>query len=170
MFEIGDYLIYRRQGVCKLESIETPKSLQHTGKQYYKLRPAFSDNRETIYIPVDAGVHMRPVVSDEEAMRYLELAEELQPEVFWSSHTALLTQHYQELLSTYEIKDYLTLIKEVCLKEREALKKGRKLGQVDTRFLTTAGKLVCEEFAVALNTSPEQVRERLEQAMLAGLS
>ena len=53
----------------------------------------------------------------------------------------------------------------VPMKEKELAAHKKKLGQVDSRYLKIAERLVCEEFAVALNTGPESIRRRVYAAM-----
>ena len=59
----------------------------------------------------------------------------------------------------------MLLIKEIYLKEKELAAHKKRLGQVDSRYLKIAERLVCEEFAVTLNTGPESIKRRVYEAM-----
>ena len=72
-----------------------------------------------------------------------------------------MAAHYQEMLSTFEPKGCLLLMKEVYWKQKSL----KKLGQVDARYLKIAERLVCEELAAVLETKPESIRKRLYSAI-----
>ena len=59
----------------------------------------------------------------------------------------------------------MLLLKEIYLKERELLTRSKKLGQVDSKYLKVVERMVCEEFAVALDTTPDSIKSRLYEAM-----
>ncbi len=59
----------------------------------------------------------------------------------------------------------MLVIKEIWEKEKSLKKEKRKLTQADVKYRRIAEKLVCEEFAAALHTQPEAVKDRLYQAM-----
>lgn len=78
---------------------------------------------------------------------------------------AELAAHYQEVLVPDDPESLLLLIKEIYFKEKGLTAHRKKLGQVDSRYLKVAERLVCEEFAVALQTSPESIKKRLYARM-----
>ena len=53
MFKINEYIVYRNDGVCKVEGIGKPDfSDESSDKKYYMLKPVFCDN-SIIYSPID---------------------------------------------------------------------------------------------------------------------
>lgn len=104
------------------------------------------------------------VINGSEAVHYLELFSRLEPPVFRSGKMMELTAHYQSLLASHRVEDCLLLIKEIHTRQREMVRQKKRLGQADTQYLKLAEKLVCEEFAVALDTTPDLIRERLYTA------
>ena len=165
MYPVGTPILYGRTGVCRVEGIGTPPFQRDDGHSYYMLRSMFSTTGELIYIPVDAAVAMRSLIAGGEAAGYLERFPALKPEAFRSRKPAELAAHYQGVLASGDPEDCLLLIKEIHLKEKELAAHKKKLGQVDARYLKIAERLVCEEFAVALNTGPESIKRRLYAAM-----
>lgn len=161
MYEVGTSILYGRTGVCRVEGIGTPPFQKNDGHSYYTLRAVFSNCGELIYIPVDTPASMRPLIGSGEAAGYLDLISTLKPKAFSSRRPADLAAHYQEMLTSCEPKDCLLLIKEVYWKQKSM----KKLGQVDTRYLKIAERMVCEELAAALDTKPESIRRRLYAAM-----
>lgn len=157
MYTVGTSVLYGRTGVCRIEGIGTPPFQKSDGQSYYTLRSVFSTSGELIYIPVDTAVAMRPLIDGVQAAAYLELLPQLKPQAFSSRKPAELSAHYQEMLASCDLTDCLLLIKEIYLKQREL----KKLGQVDARYLKIAERLVCEEFAVALDADPDSIKRRL---------
>lgn len=165
VYAVGTSILYGRTGVCRIEGVG-PAPFQKQDKQsYYKLRAVFSNSGELIYIPVDTAVAMRPLIDGREAACYLERLSQLEPQPFPSRKPADLAAHYQEVLATGTPENCLLLIKEIYLKEKELTAHRKKLGQVDSRYLKIAERLICEEFAVALQTAPESIRKRLYSEM-----
>lgn len=68
------------------------------------------------------------------------------------------------MLASRRVEDYLRLIKEIHVRQKEMAQSKKRLGQVDSQYLKLAEKLVCEEFAAVLNTTPELIRQRLYAA------
>ena len=108
---------------------------------------------------------MRPLISGGEAADYLDRLPQLEPQTFASRRPSDLAAHYQEVLASGRPEDCLLLIKEIHLKERTLTAHNKKLGQVDARYLKIAERLVCEEFAVALDTAPDRIKKRLYASM-----
>lgn len=160
MYEIGALVLYDKRGVYRVESVGAPP-VQGSAGDYYKLCAVFSNSNEVIYTPVDMVLSMRPLISSGEAAHYLELFSQLEPHVFRFGKTMELTAHYQSMLASHKVEDCLLLIKEIHSRQRELVRQRKHLGQMDTQYLKLAEKLICEEFAVVLNTTPELIRERL---------
>ena len=165
MYEIGTSILYGRTGVCRIEDIGPAPNRKRDEQSYYKLRAVFSTGSELIYSPVDGAVPMRPLIGSREASDYLERFPQLDPQAFASRKPADLTAHYQQALASCQPEDSLLLLKEIYRKEKELTARKKKLGQVDTRYLKIAERLVCEEFAVALQTGPDSIKRRLCAAM-----
>lgn len=160
MYEVGTLVLYDKRGVYKIESVGAPP-IRGTSGDYYKLCAVFSNSNEIIYTPVDTVSSMRPLISGSEAAHYLELFSQLEPHVFRSGKTMELTAHYQSMLASHKVEDYLLLIKEIHISQKEMIRQKKRLGQRDTQYLKLAEKLICEEFAVVLDTTPDLIRERL---------
>ena len=66
MYQIGDYVVYGGSGVCQVMGVGTPASSAcDRHRAYYTLRPLAGT--ETIYVPVDTRVSIRPVLTRQEA-------------------------------------------------------------------------------------------------------
>ena len=160
MYEVGALVLYDKRGVYKVDSVGPPP-VRGTSGDYYKLRAVFSNSNEIIYTPVDAISSMRPLISSSEAVHHLESFSQLEPHVFRSGKTMELTAHYQSMLASHRVEDCLLLIREIHIKQGEMVQQKKQLGQMDAQYLKLAEKLISEEFAVVLDTTPDLIRERL---------
>ena len=164
MYEVGTLVLYYKKGVYRVDSVGAPP-VRGTSGDYYKLCAVFSGSNEIIYTPVDMISSMRPLIGSGEAAHCLELFSQLEPHVFRSCKTTELAAHCQSMLASHKVEDCLLLIKEIHIRQREMLRQKKRLGQVDAQYLKLAEKLICEEFAVVLDTTPDSIRERLYEAM-----
>ena len=164
MYEIGTLVLYDKRGVYKVKSVGVPPVRGAAG-DYYELCAVFSNSNEIIYTPVDMTSSMRPLISGGEAAHYLELFAQLEPHVFRSGKPMDLTAHYRDLLASRKVEDCLLLMKEIYVKQREMARQKKSPRQVDAQYLRLAEKLICEEFAVVLNTTPDLIQERLHAVM-----
>lgn len=163
MYKIGDYVIYRQLNVCKIEGIETPSFEADRNKKYYKLRPAFDNkNDTTIYVPVGSNDGLHPVSDEKDVRRALNELPKIKPSVYVAKKPAQLSAYYQELLSSHNLKNYLSLIKEVALKEKTSAK---RLSEIDVRFRNRAERLICEEFAIVLDETPDAIKSKIYDTM-----
>ena len=163
MYKIGDYVVYRQLSVCMVESIGTPSFEKDKTKLYYRLRPVFDNVNDTvIYVPQQAQESMRAVVSADEIKAAMRALPALKTVVFATKKPPQLTAHYQELLASADVLKYLALLKEVALKEKSGAK---KLSEIDIRFRNKTERLVCEEFAVVLGQTPNEVKAAIYKAI-----
>ena len=165
MYTVGTSILCGGMGVCRVESIGAPPFEREDGRPYYKLRAQFSSSGELIYVPVDADASMRPLIDGGAAADYLDRLPGLEAKAFHARRPSDLTTHYQELLGSCRLEDCLVLLKELHCKQKELAARSKKLGQVDVRYQKLAERLVCEEFAAALDTTPDCAKGRLYAAM-----
>lgn len=161
VYVVGTLVLYDRRGVYEVESVGAPPPPRDEEGVYYKLRSPFSSSNEIIYIPVNSTAFMRPLISEGKVPEYFELASRLEPQVFNFRKTSDLIAHYRGLLASCDLEDCLLLIKEIYIKQRNLAGHSKKLSQADQQYLKLAERLVCEEFAAVLHTTPELVKKRL---------
>lgn len=161
MYDIGTLVLYDRRGVCRVENVG-PAPIREARGDYYRLRALFSGSGEVIYAPVERAP-MRPLLDGAEAEAQLERFAGLELAAAPKGKLADLSAHYHSLLASRRVEDCLLLIKELYLRQRELARQNKRPGQADVQYLKLAEKLICEEFAVALETTPEKVLERLRE-------
>ena len=164
-YRIGQYIIYKNRGICEIENIGKLQFLVNNNKEYYTLRPPFTTCNERFYIPVNTDMNMRNAITQNEAYQYLEKLKKMEVKPSREAKRVWLTAHYQELLLANDINKQLQLYKEIYQKEKDAVEKGKNLGETDRQFKTKVEQILSEEFAIALDETPAASKERLHKAL-----
>ncbi len=155
MFKVNDYVIYNIMGVYKITDIRTEKDLNDVETEYYIMEPAYGNNL-TIKIPVNnSKVYMRKILSKDDVMSLIEEIPEL--DTVWIDDDKKRSQTFKEALKTGDTKKWIKLVKSIYIEEQEKTANGKKLMKTDEDIMKTAEKNLYEEFAMALDISPEQV-------------
>lgn len=161
MYQIGDLIIYGNQGVCKVEAVGIP-DIPGVDKDriYYTLCPLYQNGK--IFTPIDTSVFMRPIITYTEVKQLIALIPSIREDVYNSSNVRLLEDHYQESMQTHNCYDLIKVIKTVYSKNEITVGQGKKLGQIDERFMKRAEDLLCGEFAVVLGIPKETVKSHIK--------
>lgn len=166
MYEIGDLIVYGSDGVCRVESIGAPDiSGASKDRLYYTLAPLYRTGK--IFTPVDGKVFTRPVITRDEAVCLVRCIHTTEAKVCDTKNLRLLSEHYQAALTSHDCTDLVRLIKAVYLKRQSFAESGRKLGQIDERYLKRAEDLLYGELAVALELERDSVPGYIESAVTA---
>lgn len=165
MYQIGSLIMYGSTGVCKVKDITT-MNWQDEEKEYYVLEPVYQNG--VIYAPCDnEKVSIRPVISEEEAKKYIDEIPNMHTEIFPSNSMQQLTKHYQSMIDRHTVIDLLLMTKSIYMKKIAAMKENKSLGQIDKKFMKRAEELLYGELAVALDIPVSEVegyiQKRLDQ-------
>lgn len=157
MFQPGEKIVYGTTGVCTVQEVTPRDDLPGTapGTLYYALEPLSGSG--VIYLPVDAPVFMRPVITRQEAEALVARIPEMAAEAYHQRNLQMLRNHYQEVLQSHDCEKLLEMTMSIHVKEKQAIKAGRRLGQIDARFQKRAEELLWGELAVALEIPVEEV-------------
>lgn len=161
MYKIGDLIIYGSYGVCKVEAVgilDIPGV--DNDRIYYTLNSLYQNG--IIFTPVDTSIFMRPIITYTEVQQLIAQIPSIRENVFNSSNVKLLEGHYQESMQTHDCYDLIRVIKSVYTKNEITVGQGKKLGQVDERFMKRAEDLLYGEFAVVLGIPKETVKGYIE--------
>lgn len=154
MFQIDDYVNYNVMGVYKVVDIRTEQDISGTEKQYYILKPVYGNNL-TIKTPVDNHKSlMRRVLTREEVMSIIETMPD--QETIWIDNDRQRRESFKATLKTGDCKNWIKLIKTIYQKDQEKKAIGKKITKADEEIMKIAEKNLYEEFAVALNITPDE--------------
>ncbi len=162
MYKVNDLVMYGINGVYKVEEICKPNiSGVNNDKLYYVLNPLYSNGKT--YTPVDTNVFMRPVITCKAAQQLIDQMPSIKADVYDNSNFKILEDSYKVLLQTHDCVDLIQLIKSIYTKKKRAFNNGKKLGQIDERYMKLAEDLLYGEFAVALDIPKENVTTYIEE-------
>lgn len=164
MYEIGQFIIYGCEGVCRVDGIG-PVEIKgaQKGVDYYTLAPVYQNGK--IYVPVDSQSYSRPVMTRQEAQDLIADIPNIPVEIFENSNPRLLGEHYQTYLKSNDCRDLLKVIRAIHAKGESVACKGRRLGQVDERFFKQAEEKLHGELAVALDIPVSEVKKFITEAL-----
>lgn len=167
MFQIGDFVVYKSIGVCKVTDIAKPDFIR-TGENrlYYILHPLY--RADIIYTPVDTKAFMRPIITAEEAEYLIDMMPSITAEVYQNSNAQMLAAHYEYILSSHKCLDYIRLTKSIYTKKQALQLQNHKPSQIDERFMAYAEELLFGELAAAIGIPINSVKDYIS-ARLANI-
>lgn len=154
MYEINDLVVYRRK-VCKVTEI---KRSSVTGEMCYVLEPYEEQSCSMrVQVPVsNKGGHLRSLVTKDEVDELCKKVKDVKP---ITSKPANIKSKYQAKINGDELEDLVCIIKTSSRRNRERMKKNKKLAEVDGNFLKQAEDYLYSELALALDLSKDQSKE-----------
>ena len=163
MYNIGDYVIYGRTGICVVKDIGY-RELPGIGgpRLYYTLNPVYAAG--IIYTPVDTSISMRRAISRDEAIGLIQQI----PAIEHTMDDSLdisgreLPDYYKSLIESHDCKDLIRLIITVYSKTQQALQDKRKICQTHQNFMRNAEDMLYGELSVALGIDKESVPSFIE--------
>lgn len=164
MFQIGEYIIYGANGVCKVMDInDQPVKGSGETRKYYMLEPVYMKG-SIIYTPVDnQKVVMRRILKEEEARKLIDRITEI-PMIDIKEEKSR-SQYYNESIKTYDCESLVRVVKTVYLRKQVRTTHGKKVLSMDDTFLKKAEDLLYGEMAVALSIPKESVCQYIKDAV-----
>ena len=164
MFEVGDYIIYGANGVCKVTDIsDQPVKGSREMRKYYVLDPVYMKD-STIYTPVDnERVVMRRILKEDEARQLIDRITEI-PTIDIKEDKSR-NQYYSESIKTYDCENLVRVVKTVYLRKQARTSHGKKVLSTDDTYLKKAEDLLYGEMAIALSIPKESVCKYIEEAV-----
>lgn len=156
MYEIGNNVIYKNDGVCKITKIIF-RTFKNREIEYYVLNPVHNSNAE-ILIPKnnpDLVGKMRKVLTKDEIIQIIEAMPD--EEDIWISDENNRKERYREILTSGDRTELVKLIKTLYVHKQNQKQCGRRLHLTDERFLRDAEKMLYDEFAFVLEIEPDEV-------------
>lgn len=162
LFNIGDYIVHGRNGVCKVVDItHIDMSGADKDKLYYALVPMKSEDSKIFY-PVDSDkVVMRPIVTKKEAEDIVSQIKDIEP--LWIENDRQREARYKEAISSCDCHELICIIKTLYARNKERIAQGKRITYVDDRYLKEAKQNLHDEFAIALDMEPGQVEKYIRE-------
>lgn len=157
MFKKGEYVAHYKQGVCEVLDIgKLDMSCSDRRKEYYTLKPVY-DEDGVVYTPVsNERGQIRSILTEEEARFIIEdipNVEELQV-----SDEKKREEFYRKMMFKNECRAWISVMKTSYLRKMKRLACGKRVINVDDRYLSIAEGFLCGELAAALAMTKEEVK------------
>ena len=150
-YQAGTLVVYGNLSVHEIEAVGPQSFCGEPAREYYTLRPYFSDSHDRSYIPTAKEGVLRPVSTPEQAAACLEQVRSEPDAAPASANQTVLAEHYQAVIHTNDFYEYLKLYRELAHKQSTQRSKGRKVNAMDAYFYQMAERTLREELAVAFN-------------------
>jgi len=155
MFKVNDYVVYGSTGVCQIINISKEKNLSNDEIQYYVLQPVYNI-KMVIKAPVNnQKVLMRQIITKDGVSSLIAGMPE--KKAIWINDDKQRSENFKVALRTGKSEEWIKIIKTIYLEKEEKFVVGKKLTKIDEDIMKTAEKQLYEEFAIALNISPDKV-------------
>lgn len=166
MFKIGDQVVHYKEGVCEVTNIgRLDIRCSDREKEYYTLKPLYNAGG-TLYMPVNGEERqLRKVISPNEAKELIDDMPNI--DVLNVSDEKRREVMYKEALFNNQCRSWVSLMKTSYIRKQERIAVGKKVINVDDRYLNSAEKFLYGELSVALDMPKEKVREYIAEKMEA---
>ena len=157
MYQVGDYIVYGAQGVCKVLDIgkREPSEFddefevwEDDATMYYTLSP-FYEKDVKIYTPIDnQKVAMRPVMEKESALRLIDDINDIG--MFGIKDDKKRDEVFKNAIKTGDCRQLVKVIKTLNERRRIRSRNGKKMTSSDENYYKKAEKHLYSEIAVSL--------------------
>ena len=162
MYQIGTYVVYGIQGVCRVVGTETQR-VNRVRTEFLVLEP-LDKHEAKFYLPTgnpSALAKLKSVLTPKEATQLLESAGD--DGGCWIPEESRRKQRYRELTSSGDRIALMQMLSALHRYRQVQLDEGRKFHQCDDNFLRDAERILCVEIALVLNMTFEAARADLRQ-------
>ena len=166
MYQVGEYVVYNEDGVCRIEGAGPLKIAAVSGdRAYYTMSPLSGDGR--IYVPVDTKLPIRPAMGREEALRIIDEMPDVQAEVCRMAAKRPQEEHYRAMMAPHTPLAMVKTLKSVYAKRHDG-DKLRTLSSTDEYYRKRAETLLFQELSVALDIPLDAVEGYIMERLGAG--
>ncbi len=156
MFNIGDTILYSKEGVCCIEAVED-RCFGGEKRTYYVLKSLIKPN-STVYVPTDNErliCGMRKILSKEEIDSIIAEVNEVVPS--WIEEDAERKEEYNRIISDADCTAMCKMLKNIYYRKNKLKEQGKKLRRFDEDFFIQAQNILFNEFAHVLSIKKDEV-------------
>lgn len=157
-FKEGDTVIYGTFGVCIIKELCFVSFCPGSPKEYYFLLSKNSNPATKFYIPLKScDEALRFPLCPQEISGLLEKAKALN--LKWSDHKQTRYDLFNEIISKGVSEELVALLYCIHQKKLSLDEQKKTLSSTDEGFLTSAERLIHEEFSLSLGISGSDVNQ-----------
>ena len=156
MFNVGDTILYGKEGVCTLCAVEE-RSFMGEKHKYYVL-DSLSKPNSKLFVPVDNEKlvgSMRRLLS---AVEIDSMINEIKASsVEWDDDVQHRKEEYSKIIANADCLEMGRTLRNIYYKKEELKKQGKKLRRTDEEFFIQGQKLFFNEISHVLKIGREDV-------------
>lgn len=158
MFQVNDYVVYGKNGVCKIDDIcMQPFDGADKNIKYYVLKPV-NTKGGTIYTPVENNkVAMRNIMTKDEAMDLIHKVPVMDP--ISVDNEKYRETYYRNSMLTGDSEELIKVIKTIFLRKQKNIEAGKKMSATDEKYLRQAEESLYGELAYTFKLSEDEVKD-----------
>ena len=164
MYQVGEYVIYGVQGVCRI--LGTEKQLVKGKRTEYLVLEPLDRGASKFYLPTQnpsAMDKLQPTLSRQQ-MEELMNSDAIQEEC-WIREDNQRKLRYRELMATGDRISLLQMLAAVYRHKDEQSAAGKKFHQCDDNFMRDTEKLLCSEISLVMELDLKESREYLRNRL-----
>lgn len=153
----GEYVVYRSNGLCRIDGMRTACFDGDNERTYYALHPVDQPDA-SFFVPADLSdleQRMRRILTKQQILDIIGMAD--QQEIEWIEDAKQRFEIYDGILKTGDRARILQLMKLLAQRREQLESQRKKLYAGDNRLLTNAQRLLTQEFAFVLHIEQDQV-------------
>lgn len=149
MFEKGEYIIYGRSGICRIEDITHLNISGADRKRLYYVLAPLNIKGSRVYFPVDKeDANARKVITEQEAWALLDEIPDIQE--IGVSNEKLREESYKQALNSCDYRQWVAIIKTLYHRKRARIEQGKKMAATDERYLKLTEDALYGELAFVM--------------------
>lgn len=155
-YQVGDFVIYKNNGLCCIAEIKDEDF--GVGKKTYYVLKQQEGLKSSYFVPTDLiglSNYMRRTVDKKGVDKAIKNVVNMDPE--WIADSKERSLQYDKVMTMGPVEDILYVYKVLVSKKRDAETINKRLYLSDERTLSTAERLITQEFAYALGIQKEEV-------------
>lgn len=158
MFDIGDYIVYGNNGICRVVDITHPDiSGADNDRLYYVLIPEKTRGSK-LFCPADNDrIILRKVISAEEAKEIIEESKTIEP--LWIESDRMRDDSYKNVMKSCDLRQCVQVIKALMIRKKQREESGKKITATDERYLKMAEEELYSELAIATGRDKDEIKE-----------
>ena len=166
MFEKGEYIIYGRNGICKIEDITHLDISGVDKKKLYYVLSTLNAKGSRVYFPVDKkDANARKLVTKQEAWKLLDEIRDI-PQI-WVANEKVREETYKQALNSCDQHQWVSIIKTLHVRRQTRLSQGKKMASTDERYLKLAEEALYSELAFVMDKDKSEmaplIKEHIEK-------
>lgn len=160
LYKVGDKIVYGENGACNVEAVgELSFSGAQPGRKYYTLRPLAGSG--TCFVPVDTTLFIRPVISKNEALAFIDSIPSIEPAVCYDNRFNHVDAFYRELFKQHTNEALVSIIKGLRLRMTERKTKSGRIEATAKR----AQDMLHGELSIALGIEMKEVEQFITERL-----